>query len=73
MSHCEDSESTLADSGSDLCRVFIWGRIHHHFLYDAYTWNQAEKMDLFFIFFGRFFLAVLPVSDRRDSRLRYII
>ena len=55
-SHFEDSESTLADSGSDLCRSIYLGRIHHHFLYDAYTWNQAEKMDLLFILLGRFFL-----------------
>jgi hypothetical protein len=39
-----------------ICRSIYLGRIHHHFLYDAYTWNQAEKMDLLFILLGRFFL-----------------
>lgn len=36
--------------------IFIWGESIIIFLYDAYAWNQTEKMDLFFIFLGRFFL-----------------
>ncbi len=65
----EDSESTLADSGVICVVVFIWGESIHHFLYDAYTWNQAEKMDLLFILLGRFFSLAVSLRQRQaDSQ-----
>jgi len=35
--------------------IFIWGESIIIF-YMMHAWNQTEKMDLFFIFLGRFFL-----------------
>ena len=43
--------------GEDLGKiVHIVKTVNHLFLYDAFAWNQSDKMDLFFIFVGRFFL-----------------
>ena len=51
----KNGQSPVADTGRCLrCGIYL-GRIHHHFLYDAYTWNQAEKMDLLFILLGSVF------------------
>lgn len=36
--------------------IFIWGESIIIFYMMHTAWNQTEKMDLFFIFLGRFFL-----------------